>query len=163
MVSSIRRGTKISAQFSFTVQKKMQVMKKNISGKLIALMMLVVVMISSCEKNTDTGTSTADRDKFIGSWNCTTTGPSTGTRTFTLTIMASNSASDQIIMKNFDQAGTNTSIFANVSGNDLSIVSTQVNGDLYQGIGSISNGTISFTFTVDDGQTIENRTGTASK
>jgi hypothetical protein len=118
------------------------------------------VLFISCEKTNPDGPSTADRDKFIGTWQGNSTGVG-GSRNFNFTISISNSAADQVIFKNFDATGTNASIFATVSGSSFSFVSTLVGLDRYEGTGSLSNGTLSYNFTVDDGQTIENRTGNA--
>ncbi|MBL0102567.1 MAG: hypothetical protein IPP51_01595 [Bacteroidetes bacterium] len=135
-------------------------MSRKVVFRLSGLMILLSIFFISCEKTDPDGPSTADRDKFIGTWLGNSTGPG-GTRTFNFTITISNSAADQVIFKNFDGTGTNASIFATVSGSSFSFVSTLVGSDRYEGTGSLSNGTMSFNFTVDDGQTIESRSGTA--
>ena len=135
-------------------------LRKNYGKKLFILFIFsILIFITGCEK--DQGISTSDRDKFIGSWLAQSNG-SRGTRNFTLTITASNSASDQVIMQNFDGGGSNTFIPATISGSSLSIIRTIVAGETIEGSGSYS-GNLNFTFTLDDGQTIENRTCTAHK
>ena len=136
-------------------------MKTRASRYLFAVL-LCTVFFTACEKTEDTGPSTTDRDKYLGSWSGSSTG-SGGTRNFNMQITASNSAADQIVLNNFDGVGTGNFIYANISGNSLSIVSTLVGSDRYDGTGSISGNTLSFTFTIDDGQTIENRSATATK
>ena len=137
-------------------------MKNTIQGKIILLLLLCSIVFVSCQKNNDVGITTTDRDQFLGTWYGTTTG-SNGQRSFTLTITASNSASDQILLRNFDGAGTGTYIPATVSGSSFTMTSTLIGSDRYNGTGSLSSGTMSFTFSIDDGQAIENRTGTAHK
>ena len=130
--------------------------------KIAAIFILVVlVLITGCEKS-EPDVTTNDRDKFIGAWLAQSVG-SGGTRNFTLTITASNSASDQVIMQNFDGGGTNTFIPATINGNSLSIIRTVVSNETIEGTGSYSGGSLSFNFTVYDGQGVESRTCTAHK
>ncbi|MBP9791456.1 MAG: hypothetical protein KBD57_13010, partial [Bacteroidia bacterium] len=82
---------------------------------------------------------------------------------FNLTITASNSNPDQILLNNFDGVGVGSYITATVSGNSMNFESTLIGQDRYDGSGTISNNVLSFNFTIDDGQTIENRTGSATK
>ena len=137
-------------------------MKKNFSIKIAVLFLFVIVAFAGCQKDSSVTTSTAERDKFVGSWNCTTTGP-LGPLTYTLTITAGNSSPDQIILRNFETSGYNSQIIATVSGSSFTMSTTQIGSDRYTGGGSIASNIISLTFSVDDGQNIENRTGTAHK
>jgi hypothetical protein len=131
---------------------------KKIEKILAVIVIGLMIFITGCEK-TDEGVNTSDRDKFIGTWDAHSDGPG-GHRNFSLVISASASAPEQIKLQGFD-GGTGT-IFADVSGNLFSIPSQIVSGETIKGDGSYSGGTLSFTFTVDDGQTVENRTGAAN-
>lgn len=122
----------------------------------------ITLFLIACTKTDTVTTSTSDRDKFVGTWIATTTGPS-GQLNFTLTITASNSAPDQILLRNFDLTGSTAYIAASVSGVNLTMQSTLIGSDRYDGSGSIASSIITFNYTVDDGQTIETRTGTAHK
>ncbi|REJ84032.1 MAG: hypothetical protein DWQ44_03920 [Bacteroidetes bacterium] len=136
-------------------------MKKKSYKAFTMLMLFVTALLSSCEK-TEEDPNTSDRDKFLGSWRGFSTGPG-GDINFNMNISASNSAPDQILMSNFDGTGSNTFIPAVVSGNSLTIP-TFVGVDTIQGSGNYnSNNTLSFTFVVRDGQTVENRTATAQR
>ncbi len=137
-------------------------MKNTIGGKIIIFLLVCSTVFISCQKSNDVGVSTLDRDQFLGTWYGTTSG-SGGQRSFTLTITASNSASDQILLRDFDGAGSTAYIAATVSGSSFTMTSTLIGSDRYDGTGSLSSGTMSFTFSIDDGQGIENRTGTAHK
>lgn len=137
-------------------------LKSIVRGNIIILFLLCSTVFISCQKNNDIGIATTDRDQFLGTWYGTTTG-SGGQRSFTLTITASNSASDQILLRNFDGAGSTSYIAATVSGSSFTMTSTLIGIDRYDGTGSLSSGTMSFTFSIDDLQGIENRTGTAHK
>ena len=132
--------------------------------KISAIFILsVLIFITGCEKS-EPDVTTNDRDKFIGAWLAQSVG-SGGTRNFTLTITASNSASDQVIMQNFDGGGTNTFIPATINGNSLSIIRTVVSNETIEGTGSYSGSNLSFNFTIDDrqGLGVESRTCTAHK
>ena len=135
---------------------------KNKSVKYFFAVILCTLIFTACEKTDTSGPSTTDREKFLGSWAGSSNGAG-GYRTFNMTITASNSAENQILLNNFDGTGVGSIIYASVSGNSLSIISTLVGQDRYEGTGTISGSTLSFNFTIDDGQTIENRTATATK
>ena len=140
-------------------------MKKNIFKSLLALA-LIAFIFPGCEKDSDTDPSvvTADRDKFLGTWITTSTGPVHGTLNFTMIISAGTSSASQIVMENFDAEGAGTFVFGGVSGSSVSIQQQVVNGDTIQGSGIYnSNGTLSFTYTFRDGQTVDNRTASAHK
>ena len=129
-----------------------------IFNRLSAIIIVcLLIVITGCEK-TEPDITTADRDKFIGTWDGQSDGPN-GHRNFSLIITASNSAPDQVKMENFD--GGNGIVFANISGNLLSIPSQMVSSETIEGSGTLSGVTITFSFSLDDGQTIENRTATA--
>jgi hypothetical protein len=125
--------------------------------KVLILLIGVLVFATSCEK-TDEG-PVDDRDKFIGTWNGQSDGPG-GHRNFTLVITAGNSSEDQIKMQGFD--GGSGAVFATVSGNLFSIPSQLISGETIQGDGNFSSDELNFSFTIDDGQSVENRTGKAT-
>ncbi|MFN8166651.1 MAG: hypothetical protein U0X76_10940 [Bacteroidia bacterium] len=129
---------------------------------LAILLIALSVIVTSCEKTDPDQPNSADRDKFIGTWYGNSTGTG-GSRSFTLTITSGSSSADQILLKNFDAAGNTTTIYATVSGSSFSFSSQLIGSDTYQGNGSYSSGNLSFTFSVDDGQTIDNRSGSAHK
>jgi hypothetical protein len=131
---------------------------KNVSA---ALIISLIILNSGCEKN-DPSVPTADRDKFIGTWNGTSTG-SGGSRTFNMNIKASNSAPDQVLMEEFDGLAAGQFIKASVSGSTITIISTAISGETYEGSGSLSGNKITFAFTIDDGQTVESRSATITK
>lgn len=139
--------------------------------KIIAASLLVLgaMVFAGCDKtNTDNGPSTADREKFLGAWQGTSSGTVLGTHNFNMTITASNSAADQILMDNFDGYGSGVRIIAVVSGNNFTIPGAPLNiigSDTIAGSGSCnsSGNTLSFTFTVKDGQATDYRSGSAHR
>ena len=138
----------------------------NTSKKILLFIVIAcTAMITGCEKTEDdSDISTAARDKFLGVWAGQSSG-SQGTRNFNTTITASNSAPDQILMEDFDLSGAGTYVRAVISGSSLTIITTSISGETYDGTGTLSsNGqTLTINFTVDDGQTIDNRTAIAQK
>jgi len=140
-------------------------MKRNVKNKLAGFAVLVTMMIAvlnSCTKEDNGPDSTGtDRDKFIGSWQ----GSSTGTlpaQNFNVTITAGSSSPSQILIDNFDNIGSGKKVIADISGNDISITGVPlniINGDTIDGSGTYnSNNTMTFHYTWRDGQTVDNRT-----
>jgi len=124
---------------------------------LISLFFVIGVVITSCTKQ-----DAPDRDKFLGTWHVSSHGSVSGDLSWDMGISASNSASDQILISNFDQhSGTTT--FASVSGNNFVISQQIISGDTIQGGGSYSNSSLSFHYTTNDGVKIDNVTATAKK
>lgn len=135
---------------------------KNSKSKFLFTVLLCTLFFTACEKTEDPISTGTDREKFLGNWSGNSTGVG-GTRYFNLTITASNSNPDQVLLNNFDGVGVGSFIAATVSGNSMNFESTLIGQDRYDGSGTISNNVITFNFTIDDGQTIENRTGSATK
>lgn len=130
----------------------------------LLLQILTAFTFISCESTDDATPDDSGRDKYLGTWNGETDGPIGGQINFTTEITASNTADDQIVMENFDGYGQSTYVVATVDGSTMTIPRNIIGSDTIQGSGSYrSNGTLSFTFTVRDGQNVDYRTGTASR
>lgn len=126
------------------------------------LVALVFATVYSCEP--DSVNPDVSRADYLGSWNGSSDGPVGGPLTFPMTITASNSAPDQILMDNFDAIGQGYKIIAIVDGGTITIPQNIIASDTISGSGTYkANGTLSFTFTVRDGQTVDNRTATATR
>ncbi|HLG34150.1 MAG TPA: hypothetical protein VI757_04660 [Bacteroidia bacterium] len=138
-------------------------MKKNKWILFVAVTTAGVLFVTSCAKD-DESAGGNDRDKFLGAWITTSTGSVSGTLNFTMNITAGSSSPTQIKIENFDAEGSGLFRFADVGGNALSITQQSISGDTISGSGTYnSNNTLSFTYTIRDGQTVENRTATAHK
>jgi len=141
-------------------------MKKNIFR--IVLVLLIAGFIDACQKDstTDPSVTGTDRDKFLGTWITQSSGTS-GTLNFTMTIAAGASSANQVKIANFDLEGSGAYIFADVSGNSLTISLPPLNvigNDTIEGTGTYnSNNTLSFNYTIRNGQTVDVRTATAHK
>ena len=135
---------------------------KNSKSKFLFVAILCSLFFTACEKTDDPITTGTDREKFLGNWSGNSTGVG-GTRYFNVTVTASNSNTTQVLLNNFDGVGVGSYIVATVSGNSMTFESTLIGQDRYDGSASISNNVLSFNFTIDDGQSIENRSGSATK
>lgn len=131
--------------------------------KIFIVFTTLIFFVVSCAKEDDKPLD-SDREKFLGSWITTSTGAVHGTLNFTMTITAGASSPTQIKMENFDQEGTGTFIFGEVGGTAVSIAQQVIGSDTIQGSGSYnSNGTLTFNYSVRDGQSVDNRTANAHK
>ena len=87
-----------------------------------------------------------------------------GSINFNMTITASNSAPDQVLFENFDDATAVAPSFLQRSADQFSFIRTIISSDTIEGSGRYnSNNTLSFSFTVRDGQTVDTRSGTARR
>ena len=135
------------------------------SSKLFLLFFLVNLTFAGCQKDdqTNPATSTADRDKFLGTWITQSNGTS-GPLSFTMTITAGTSSASQVKIENFDHEGNGTYVLAEVSGSSVSLTPTLIGNDNITGSGTYnSNNTLSFSYTISDGQTVDTRTASAHK
>src|SRR5438105_666206 len=110
-------------------------MKKQIL-KPVILFAIMIVVLDACQKDTETApNTTSDRDKFLGTWITTSNGTS-GTLNFTMSIAAGNSSASQVKISNFDNEGSGTTVFGDVSGNNLSLTQTVIASDTITGSGT---------------------------
>lgn len=130
-------------------------MKKNINLKYVMTVFVISMIVVSCAKEEgDKDIITLPRDKFIGTWHVTSNGSNCGIQYWDLIIEpASASAAEQIVMKNFDLQGNNTTVYADVSGNDLLIPGTVVGLVTVEGTGYLSGATLTLDYTSRDSQT----------
>jgi len=136
-------------------------MKKHISLVFTLMILGTVVFLSSCEDSNDP--TIDDREKYLGLWKASSFGPG-GDVNFNMTITASNSDENGILMENFDALGSGTFVIGSVSDNSIFIPSILVGSDTVQGNGTYnSDKTLSFNYQIRDGQTVENRTATARR
>ena len=129
---------------------------------------LAVVFIASCAEEDDPINGISDaRSKYVGTWTAQETSSVFGTSTYSITISISNSNDEDILIKNFYNLGAGTVTIGTVnvegSANTLQIKQQTVSGNVLNGSGSLSNGTLTLSFTSNDGQTIDNVTVTATK
>jgi hypothetical protein len=138
-------------------------MKKGIL-RIFVLSAVISVFAIGCAKEDEPlpDPGTPDRDKFFGTWHVTSNHTQlTVPQYWDMIITASNSSSDQILIKDFDQQ-TGTTIYATVNGNSFSIPAQVISGETVQGSGSYSGGNLTFSYTATDTQT-DNVNATAKR
>lgn len=130
-------------------------MNKNSAFKFALATFVVSMIVTSCAKEEgDNDIITLPRDKFIGTWQVTSTGTNSGVQYWNLIIEpASASAAEQVVMRNFDQQGNSTTVFADVSGNDLLIPGTVVGNVTVEGTGYLSGALLTLDYTSRDSET----------
>jgi hypothetical protein len=148
-------------------------MNKKSFFRIAMLAGVISIAVIGCTQNDpDDDITTLPRDKFIGTWSVTShhSDPNqAATQYWTLVIEpASAAAAEQVVMKNFDQTGTDKTVYADVDGNDLHIPSTVVyltggGQQTIEGSGHLNGATLSFTYTSFDGLVTDSATATATK
>ena len=131
----------------------------------------VSILVTSCAPDNEEDVS-LPRDKFIGTWHMTShhTDPNqAATQYWDLIIEpASAAAAEQVVMKNFDQTGTNKTVYADVNGSNLAIPGTVVYLDgggqqTIEGTGTLNGATLSFAYTSYDGMVTDTATASGTK
>jgi hypothetical protein len=137
--------------------------KKNILRFLFLALILSSAIISCTKEEDPSVTSGDDRDKFLGAWHVSSHHTQFGDKTWDMNVTASNSASDQILISNFNlNSGTTTT--ANVDGSSFTIPSQVVSSETIKGSGTYSsNGKLSFSYTSNDGIATDTVTATAQR
>ncbi|MFM7217468.1 MAG: hypothetical protein ACKO1U_05570 [Bacteroidota bacterium] len=130
----------------------------------LRFLLLTGILLSTYACEPDTVDPSVSRDDFLGSWTGNSSGTVNGPLGFQMVITASNSSPDGILMDNFDAVGLGQKVLAVVDGGNITIPLNIINGDSILGSGILrSDGKLSFEFTVSDGQTVDERTATATR
>ena len=135
---------------------------------IIAVMTIgTTVFLASCAKDEQDPTGTGDaRDKFTGSWTCSEHSALQGNSTYSMTIVKDPGSGSQVIASNFYNLGSSTSTYISISGNSMTIphqniITTTGDTTVVSGSGSYSNDNLSFNFSANDGQNVDQVTVTA--
>jgi hypothetical protein len=129
---------------------------------------LTVLFLASCAKDDDPINGSDLRSKYVGTWTAQETSSVFGNSTYSITISISNSNLEDILIRNFYNLGSGTITTGTVNieggGSSIQIKQQVVSGNTIIGSGSINgNGKLSFNFTSNDGQTVDNVTVSATK
>lgn len=119
--------------------------------------LIILITFVSCKPD-DTDPKTGDiRDKLVSSWKCQENSATYGTQNYYVDIIK-DTVSGRIIIDNFFNLGLGKSIKANVSGQTITINNQMVEGNLFNGTGSVSANynSISWSYTFDEGNGPEN-------
>ena len=146
--------------------------KKSFFRILMATSVVSMIAVSCAKEESDPNIVTLPRDKFIGTWHVIShhTDPNQASTQYWDLIIepASAAAAEQIVMKNFDQTGTDKTVYADVSGSNLLIPSTTVyltggGQQTIEGTGNLNGATLTLAYTSNDGMVTDTATATATK
>jgi hypothetical protein len=129
---------------------------------LFALLVLTTVYLISCQKDEDPEINTTSIE---GSWKCVENSATYGTQNYYVDISTDAANSNKKIIDNFFGLGLGAIVMATQSGQTLTISNAVQLGHTFNGNGTISSNynSISWTYTVDEGNGPENVTATYTK
>lgn len=116
-----------------------------------------LIQLISCKPD-DTTPETGDiRDKIVSSWKCQENSATYGTQNYYVDI-SKDSVPGKIFIDNFFNLGLGKSVTASVNGQIITINNQMVEGNLFNGTGTISSNynSISWSYTFDEGNGAEN-------
>lgn len=101
-------------------------------------------------------------EKFLGSWRCEEEGSiSGGGWNYPVNISRNPENSAEILIQNFNLQGNSERARALITGNNMTIPTQLICDDTIEikGSGTYSNGQVSFSYSTNDGATLENFSG----
>lgn len=122
----------------------------------IFFIFLLFITVVACNPNDPTPDTGDVRDKLVSSWKCQENSATYGTQYYYVDIIK-DTVAGRIIIDNFFNLGLGKSIKANVSGQTITINNQMVEGNLFNGSGTISSNynSISWSYTFDEGNGAE--------
>ncbi|MBI5540442.1 MAG: hypothetical protein HY951_10320 [Bacteroidia bacterium] len=129
---------------------------------IFALLVLTTAYLSSCQKDED---PTNNPSSIEGTWKCVENSATYGAQNYYVDISKDTTSSNKIIIDNFFGLGLGKTVPASQSGQSLTISNAVQQGTIFNGTGTIAsnNNSISWTYTVDEGNGPENVTATYTK
>lgn len=123
---------------------------------LKVILFISFIQLVSCKPD-DTTPDTGDiRDKIVSSWKCQENSATYGTQNYYVDI-TKDSVAGKIFIDNFFNLGLGKSVTATVNGQIITINNQMVEGNLFNGTGTISSNynSISWSYTFDEGNGAE--------
>lgn len=129
---------------------------------IFALLVLTTTYFTSCQKDED---PINNPSSIEGTWKCVENSTTYGAQNYYVDISKDTTATNKIIIDNFFGLGLGKTVPASQSGQSLTISNAVQQGTIFNGNGTISsnNNSISWTYTVDEGNGPENVTATYTK
>lgn len=117
---------------------------------------ITMVTLVSCQPDDPTPNTGDIRDKLVSSWKCQENSATYGTQNYYVEI-TKDTLAGKIIIDNFFNLGLGKSIKASVSGQTITINNQMVDGNLFNGSGTVSANynSISWSYSFDEGNGAE--------
>jgi hypothetical protein len=131
--------------------------------KLLLIPFLAIGFLTACQPEEEPTPADA-RDPFVDQWTCAENSSQIGATSYTVHINKSTSSNTQIQLENFYNIGFTFKANATVSGTSVTIPTQQYNGNDLHGSGSKTGpNTITLTYYMDNGSTIDTCTATLTR
>jgi len=116
------------------------------------IVFIILVTFVACDPDDPTPDTGDIRDKLVSSWKCQENSATYGLQNYYVEIFK-DTVSGVIIIDNFFNLGLGKSIKANVSGQNITINNQMLDGNLFNGSGTVSSNynSISWSYTFDEG------------
>tara|TARA_Y100000739_G_scaffold209138_1_gene198818 strand:+ start:645 stop:1073 length:429 start_codon:yes stop_codon:yes gene_type:complete len=129
-------------------------------NKLKTALILIIILIISCTKDNSTDDSINEdkdiRDEFIGNWNVNEKSSVLGQRIYEVIIAKDLFDHEGINIHNFYKVGTQHIVFSTISSTkNITVPSQDINGNLFEGTGHITDDEIDFNYFINDGNEID--------
>ncbi|MBP7496716.1 MAG: hypothetical protein KA792_03535 [Bacteroidales bacterium] len=134
-------------------------MNKVVFRLLLLAGVIFIIYFISCKKDEDVVT----REDYIGNWHCVESSTLLGKSNYDVTLKADPANSEGILIVNFFHLGEDTVATATVDKTNITISKQFICKQQIWGSGSLSNNTISWSYSVDDGADIDKVTATYTK
>ncbi|NSW45535.1 MAG: hypothetical protein HPY79_06965 [Bacteroidales bacterium] len=121
------------------------------------IVFITLIAFVACKPDDPTPDTGDIRDKLVSSWKCQENSATYGSQNYYVEI-TKDTVSGLIIIDNFFNLGLGKSIKANVSGQTITINNQMLDGNLFNGSGTVSSNfnSISWSYTFDEGNGPEN-------
>jgi len=118
---------------------------------------IILISFVACKPDDPTPNTGDIRDKLVSSWKCQENSATYGSQNYYVDI-SKDTVAGLIIIDNFFNLGLGKAIKANVSGQTITIHNQMIDGNLFNGSGTVSSNfnSISWSYTFDEGNGAEN-------
>ena len=126
---------------------------------------LLLISLFSCQKDEENNNSSGSAISINGTWVCEESSQLLGNSIYSVYISPHSSITNRVVMDNFYNLGVQISnAQIDVSGNNLTLFSQNINGFDVNGSGTIvNNSKINLSYSAEDGSGIDNVTAVFTK
>lgn len=136
---------------------------KNFASKLLFASAFAALAFTACQPEEEP-TPADPRDPFVASWNVNENSSLIGNNPYVVHINKSTSNTSQVLIENLYNIGFSYKATATIDGTSMTIPQQTYNGNQLRGSGSKTGAnTISITYYMDNGSTIDTCTATLTR